>query len=51
MQKQIQKPSIFKTSDLVNKLMIYQNLYSLSRVTAVTTGKHTYFHMHNLNRT
>lgn len=51
MQRQIQKLSIFKTSDLLNKLTVYQNLYSVSRVTAVTTGKHTYFHMHDLNRT
>lgn len=51
MQRQIQKLSIFKTSDLLNKLVIYQNLYSVSRVTAVATGKHTYFYKHNLNRT
>lgn len=43
MQRQIQKHSIFKTSDLLNKLMIYQNLYPVSSGNRRQhpTGKHT----------
>lgn len=52
MRRQIQKHSILKISDLLNKLMIYQNLYSVSRSNCCqhTTGKHTYFHAHYVNK-
>ena len=52
MQRQIQKHSILKISDLLNKLVIYRNLYSVSRGNCCqrTTGKHTYFHAHCLNK-